>query len=148
MALAFWEARHPIQQLRREMDRVLTGFLGNVPDGSGPWSAGRGQPAVNVWECNDALHVEVEVPGIKSDQLDLSVVGGQLSIRVERPELEEEGTAYHRRERPVGTFTRVFRLPVEVDGSRVEAELKNGVLTVRLPKAEAARPRKINVTAK
>jgi len=145
MAL-YWEIQNPVHHLRREMDRLLSGFLGNLPNG-GPAGALRGQPAVNMRESNDAVHVELEVPGLTSNQLDLSVVGGQLSVRLERPDEAREGTTQHRRERPVGSFARVLQLPAEVDAGRVEAELKDGVLTITLPKAEAAKPRKIQVNA-
>ena len=106
----------------------------------------RGQPAVNVWEKDDALVVEMEVPGVKSDEVDVSVAGGDLSIRINRPENGPEEVKFHRRERPTGSFSRVLRLPLEVDANRVEAELHDGVLKIVLPKAESAKPRKINVT--
>ena len=92
----------------------------------------RSQPAANVWEQDDALLVEMEVPGIKSDQVDISVAGGELSVKINRPEIVQEGVTYHRRERPVGSLTRVLRLPVEVDANRVEAELRDGVLLITL----------------
>jgi HSP20 family protein len=127
------------------MDRLLGGFMGNV--GDLPWPVtGRGRPAVNAWETDDALKVELELPGVQSDQIELSVVGDELSIKVDRPDAEPQGATYHRRERGVGTFARVVRLPLEVDPDRVEAELRYGVLTITLPKAESARPRKIEVT--
>jgi HSP20 family protein len=128
------------------MDRLLGGFLSAAGDISRPLT-GRGRPAVNLWETEDAIHVELELPGLKSDQVEISVVGNELSVKVERPDVEEEGTTYHRHERPVGSFTRVLRLPAEVDAERVEAELTRGVLTITLPKAEAARPRKIRVAS-
>ena len=64
---------------------------------------------------------------------------------MQRPDLEEEGVTYHRRERPTGTFTRVVQLPAEVDADRVQAELSDGVLRVTLPKVPAAKPRRIEV---
>jgi HSP20 family protein len=137
-----------MQQLRREMDRLFSGFaenLGHMAEGA--WSlASRGQPAVTMWESGDAVTVELEVPGVKSDQVGISVTGNELSINVERPDIEETGVMYHRRERPVGSFHRVLRLPVELDANKVEAELRQGVLTIKLPKADAARPRKIQVS--
>lgn len=150
MVFRYVSPRSPMYQLRREMDRVLSGFadnLGHVAEGA--WSlASRGQPAVNVWETSEAVSLELEVPGVKSEDLEISVTGNELSIKVERREPEEEGVSYHRRERPVGTFSRVLRLPVEVDSDRVEAELRHGVLTIKLPKAEAARARKIDVASR
>jgi len=145
MVFRYMGTRYPAQQFRREMDRLLSGFFGDTADGGWPF-AGRGQPPVNVWETGEAVYVELEVPGVKSDQVEIAVVGNELSIKVERPEVEQEGVTYHRRERGTGSFNRVLRLPNEVDADRVEAELRHGVLTVTLPKSEAARPRKIQVT--
>jgi HSP20 family protein len=147
MVLRSMNPQYPMQQLRREMDRLWSSVVGDAVEP--PWTGlVRGQPAVNVWETGEAVFAELEVPGLKNDQVDLSVVGDQLSIKVERPDAEQEGVTYHRRERPVGAFTRVLRLPAPVSPAAVEAELKNGVLTVKLPKAEAARPRKIEVQSK
>jgi len=137
---------HPFSQLHREMDRLLSGF---------PWDASgslwpvalRGQPAVNFWESGDAFLLEMEVPGVNSDQIDLSVAEGELTIRLERPEVQHENVTFHRRERPAGPLTRVVRLPGDVDVGKVQADLRQGVLTVRLPKAESAQPRKIKVAA-
>ena len=136
----------PLTALRRQMDRVLSGMRSDGLDWVWP-GARHDQPAVNLWETADAVHVELEVPGVKSDQLDLSVVGSQLSIKIERPEVQEEGATYHRRERPVGSFLRVVELPCDVEAGKVEAALEHGVLSITLPKAEAARPRKIQVKA-
>jgi HSP20 family protein len=147
MVLRAMNPQYPIQQLRREMDRLWSSFAGDGVEP--PWTGlVRGQPAVNVWETSEAVFAELEVPGLKNDQLDVSVVGDQLGIKVERPDAAAEGVTYHRRERPVGSFTRVLRLPAPVASDAVQAELKNGVLTIKLPKAEAARPRKIQVQSK
>ena len=135
---------HPIHHLRDDVDRLLTGVFGPWTEAGLP-NLGRSRPAVNIWEQDDALLVELEVPGLRSDQLEISVVGDELSVKIDRPDLEQEGVTYHRRERSVGSFTRVLRLPVEVDADRVEAELRDGVLTITLPKAESAKPRKIQV---
>ena len=72
MLIGHRDGRHPLHQLRDEMDRLLTGFLGSAGDGL---SMFRHQPAANVWERPDALLVEIEAPGVKSDQLEISVVG-------------------------------------------------------------------------
>lgn len=134
---------NPLNQLRTEMDKLFSGFLPEAHEAF--WPGARNQPAVNLWETPEAVHVELEVPGTKGDELDLSVVGNQLTVRIERPDLQQDGVTYHRRERPVGTFTRVLELPTDVNADQVAAELHNGVLTVTLPKAEAAKPRKISV---
>lgn len=145
MVFGYHSTRHPLHQLRNEMDRLLTGFFGPAADGF-LTAAFRNQPAVNVWEQDDALKVEMELPGVKKEQIDIAVAGGELSIKIDRPESTEEEVVFHRRERPTGPLTRVLRLPIEVNADRVEAALRDGVLTVTLPKAESAKPRKINVT--
>jgi len=134
--------RHPIYQLRDEMDRLLSGVFQSPPLAT--WGRHDG-PAVNLWEEDDALKVEMEVPGVKSDHLDVSVVDNELAIHVELPEQKEEGVTYHRRERPVGSFGRRIPLPFEVDADHVSAELSQGVLRVTLPKSPTAKPHKINV---
>lgn len=146
MVFRYRNRLHPVHHLRDDIDRLLTGAFGRWAEGGWP-SIRRGQPAVNMWEKDDALQVELEVPGLKSDQVEISVVGDELSVQIDRPDLKQQGATYHRRERPVGSFTRVLRLPLEVDAERVEAELSDGVLTITLPKAESAKPRKIRVTA-
>jgi HSP20 family protein len=146
MVFGYRNPRYPLHQLRDEVDRLLTGFLGPTVDGLRP-PMFRSQPAANVWERDDALLIEMELPGVKSDQVDISVAGGELSVKIDRPEVVQEGVTYHRRERPTGSLNRVLRLPVEVDANRVEAELHDGVLLITLPKAEKAKPRKINVAS-
>jgi len=143
MDFGYQSVRNPLNQLRDEMDRLLNGFFRPAGDG---WSTMfHNQPPVNVWERDDALLVELEAPGVKSDQVDVSVIGNELSIKISRPEDAPEGVTYHRRERPSGSFGRTVRLPVEVNADRVEAQLRDGVLTITLPKAESVKPRKINV---
>ena len=146
MVLQYFNTRYPVHQLRDEMDRLLSGVLGPASE---PWwsRVGRDQPAVNLFEDGDTLVAELEVPGLKRDQVDISVGGGELSIQIQRPEFRQDEVTYHRRERPVGTFTRVLRLPADVDADRINAELRDGVLTISLPKAESAKPRKIEVTS-
>ena len=119
--------------LRDEMERLWA-------------SQGREYPPLNAWEDVEAYHVEAEVPGFKIGDVELTVVGSTLTIKGER-KLEDkpgEGT-WHRRERAHGPFTRVLELGTAIDPERVEAAFKNGVLTVKLPKAAAARTRKIEI---
>ena len=138
---------HPLNQLRDQMDRLVGDFFGPQTGTYASRMAGAepGFPALNVWEYGDHLYAEAEVPGLKSDAIDVSVVGGDLTIRGRRGEADREDTSYHRRERGIGEFNRVLRLPVEVDADKVEATLKDGVLLIKLPKAESAKPKKIKV---
>jgi len=128
------------------MDRLFSDLAANLPWPG--WLAETGAsafPALNVWEDEQCLYAEAELPGMQMDDLELLVVGNELTIKGERKAGEEDEAVYHRRERGVGAFSRVVRLPVEIDANKVEARLQDGVLTVKLPKAEAARPRKIEV---
>lgn len=139
---------NPVVQLREEMDRLVGDFFGPV-SAAVPARLGtpvRGYPALNVWEDGETVFVEAEMPGAKSEDIDISVMGNDLTIRGRRGQEQREGVAYHRQERGYGEFNRVLRLPLEVDANKVDASLKDGVLLVKLPKAESARPKKIKVS--
>ena len=99
-----------------------------------------------MWEDGETLYVEAEVPGLKNEDLDISVVGNDLTIRGQTGDRPQEGAAYHRQERGFGAFNRVLRMPFEVDADRIEASLTDGVLLLKLPKAESAKPRRIKVS--
>jgi HSP20 family protein len=139
---------NPFYQLRDEMDRLVGDFFG--PSTSAQALRGtmlmRTFPALNVWEDGDTLYAEAEVPGVKPEDIDVSVVGGDLTLRGQRRSGQYEGMAYHRQERGVGEFNRVLRLPYEVDANKVEATLNDGVLLIKLPKADSAKPKKIKVS--
>ena len=137
---------YPVVRFRNEMDRLMDNFLENAPSEFpfGVWGR-RTFPALNVWEEGDKLLAEAEVPGLKMDDLEVTVQGDELTIKGERQAGEEEDVTYHRRERGLGRFSRVIRLPVEVNADKVQATLREGVLTITLPKAEAVLPRKIEV---
>lgn len=131
-----------LNELRREMDRLFDGF--------GPRINGWGWmqpafPAINVWEDGDSLYAEAEIPGVNPEDIEVYTVGNELTIKGTRKPREGQDVTYHRRERGTGDFTRVVTLPVEIDADKVQASLKDGVLTVTLPKAEEAKARKIAV---
>jgi HSP20 family protein len=131
----------PLQQLHNELNRLADRW----GDGRQPARAAE-YPALNLWEADDALVLEAEMPGVSLDDIEIYVTGhDQLTIKGERkPQAPEKGVQ-HRLERGFGTFSRSVNLPVDVDAAKVEARLENGVLRVRLPKAETAKPRKINI---
>jgi len=138
---------YPFVQLRDEVDRLVGNFFGSVAAAAPQtWATVRAFPAVNVWEDGDQLFAEAELPGVKNEDVDVSVVGNELTIHGRRPEATGETASFHRRERGAGDFSRTLRLPYEVDAAGVEATLRDGVLLVKLPKAASARPRKIQVS--
>ncbi|RMF81869.1 MAG: Hsp20/alpha crystallin family protein [Planctomycetota bacterium] len=131
-------SRWPLGELARELDRLFADF---TPEGLLSYGT---QPALNLWEEGNMLVAEAEVPGMKLEDLDISVAGNQLTIKGERKE-EVKDAVFHRRERTFTSFTRVVTLPTEVDTDKVEATLRNGVLRITMPKSEAVLPRRIEV---
>ena len=97
MVMTFRNPFLPVHQLRDEMDRLLTGLLGQTPEWTLP-GVRPAQPAVNVWEDADKIMLEAELPGLKSQQVDISVAGDELTLKVQRPDVEQEGVQYHRRD--------------------------------------------------
>ena len=130
----------------RGLDRVLDGLFNEFPVGD-TCGAGAGRyPAVNTSEDDTSFTVEAELPGLKREDIDISVLGNELRITGGSEETKEEsGAKVHRRERYAGKFSRVLRFPVDVEGEGVKAEYEAGILTVTLPKAATALPRKIEV---
>ncbi len=102
-------------------------------------------PALNLWDDGENFHAEAELAGFKIEDIDLAVAGSELQIRGKRETRVGEGWAVHRRERPSGGFSRTIAFPAEIDADRVQAALKDGVLSITLPKAPTAKPRKIEV---
>ena len=126
---------------RQEINRLFNLFS----PGADPFFS-RVYPAINLTEGGDNLYVRAELPGVNPESLDISVIEGKLMIRGERKiEEEDQKTNYHRREREAGFFRRTIGLPMKVDSGKVSASMKNGVLTITLPKSEEAIPRKITV---
>lgn len=132
-----------LDELRREMNRLLFDFERGLPEGeTAPASI---WPRATLEDTGAALLLRAEVPGLAQKDLELSIDGTTLSLKGERSDTTPEGYSVHRKERGAYRFARSFTLPAKVDAEKVEASLKNGVLTVTLPKAKEAQPRQINV---
>lgn len=145
MELMPYRNERGVGTFQRQMNRLFDDFFG---DGSWPgvWNRPEWAPAIDVSENEEEFVVHAEVPGIGRDDLDISVTGNTLTLRGEKREErdEKEGNA-HRVERSYGTFTRTIGLPSSVDPNRVEANMKDGVLRIRIAKKEEAKPRQIEV---
>ncbi len=103
-------------------------------------------PAINLWVSEEEAFVTTEIPGIAAEAIDISLAGSTLTLRGSRlPEELKEGETYHRKERWSGQFSKVIELPFTVEGDKIEAKFINGVLSIKLPRAEAEKPRKITV---
>ena len=141
-----WQVRSPfgeLERMRQQMDRLLEEARAPYqPPQAGVF------PLTNLSEDKENYYIRAELPGVKGDELDIQVTGNNLAISGERKiAAEEEGAKYHRREREAGTFSRMIGLPGEVDTDKVDANLKNGILTVVVPKAEIAKPKQISVSS-
>ena len=131
-----------LDRMRWEMDKLFEGLTRGFyrEPGAGVF------PLINMTESKDNFIVRAETPGIKADDLDISVTHDSISISGERKiPAEKEEAKYHRRERDAGKFSRIVSLPSQVDTDKVEATCEDGVLTVILPKAEASKPKQIAV---
>jgi HSP20 family protein len=139
----FGDVRSEMNRLHDEMNRLF-GRYANGPRGLSPG----GYPPLNMWEDDDHLYVEAELPGFCLDELEMYVTGeNQLSIKGTRKPPEQGKGTWHRQERGYGSFSRLMELPGPVDSEQVSAEFKNGVLTITLPKKSEAKPRRIEVKA-
>lgn len=129
----------PYAELRR-LQRDMNGMFA----GLGP--AAEEFPPVNLWLGEDSVVVTAEIPGIRSDNLDVTVQDDTLRLAGRRePEAEGEDVAWHRRERGYGTFARAVQLPFRVDPDDVQARFLNGVLEIELRRPAEDRPRKIEI---
>ncbi len=140
-----WGFRKPFNELER-LQKQMNELYGAFTGGALPMPSAGVFPLTNVTEDSNNYYVRAELPGIKSDELDIQVTSDGISIAGERKIAEEgNGVKYHRREREAGKFSRSINLPGDIDTNGVEASLENGILTVTIPKAEIAKPRQIAV---
>ena len=130
-----WPTFGRLSNLQDEIDRLFESPTGN-------WL-----PALDVQEDKDNFTVRTELPGLKREDIEVSLHDGTLSISGERKaEVKQEGVEVHRQERYYGKFQRALTLPTPVAADKITAQYKDGVLTVTLPKVEEAKPKKIDVS--
>jgi HSP20 family protein len=131
-----------LSDLHRRMDELLEG----VWSGAGIGNGGAWSPLVDIEETDDAWVVEAELPGVRREDVDVEVRGSELAISGEIKERERKGIL-RRRTRRTGRFDYRVTLPGEADAENIEAKLHDGVLTVRIPKPDRAKPRRVEVKA-
>jgi HSP20 family protein len=130
------------------IDRLFNEFMGRTmrqmdeeTSASGAWS-----PAVNILENEDGIVISADLPGLKAEDVDVTVDNGVLTIRGERSfEEASEGSTYHRVERWYGSFERSFSIPNSVDPAKIEAKFASGEMTISLPKRDESKPRSVKV---
>jgi HSP20 family protein len=146
--LVRWEPFRDLISLREAMDRLFEeSFVRPKTEWLAP--VGAGTLAVDMYETNDAIVVKSAIPGIKPEDLDISITSDTLTIKGET-KVEEELKEEHfiRQERRYGSFCRSLTIPMPVVAGKAEAEFENGILTLTLPKAEDVKPKAIKVKAK
>jgi HSP20 family protein len=142
--LSSWPSLDRWSNLRDELNSLFElPFLSNInrQDLFGGWS-----PALDLYQDNDNLVAVVELPGMRKEDIEISLHDGTLSIAGERKSASSNGEKAERSERYVGSFRRSMSLPARVDANKVNATYHDGILTVTLPKAEEAKPKRINVS--
>lgn len=147
--MASWDLFREMDDLRREIDQAFRGFgMGRILSPVFLPGLGTGDfPRLNLSEDENNFYVEALVPGLDPKDLDLNVMQGALTLSGERKENGNDNRTWHRRERGAGRFLRTIEIPMAVNAEKVDAEYRNGILTVTLPKAEEAKPKKIAVKA-
>ena len=143
-----WDPVRDMVSLREAMDRLFEDSFVR-PRGRLATMDGMDTLALDVFESDDDVTVRASIPGVKPENIDISVTGETLTVKGETSEEKEEKTGnYHLRERRYGAFQRSITLPTMVNADKAQAEFKHGVLTLTLPKVEAVKPKSIKIKAK
>jgi HSP20 family protein len=148
MQSAQWSPLRDILSVRDEMNRLFNEFFGRSSGPEGFWPSNVGSPPVDIYDAGDAFVLRAELPGCSKDDLSIELKEQTLTLRGERKSAAAIGEEqYQRRECACGPFQRDFFLPTMIDQDRVTASFKDGILELRLPKSEAAKPKQIRITA-
>jgi HSP20 family protein len=148
MALARWTPRGNLQSFQDEMNRLFNQFFQGGTGEEAGWGVRTWAPPVDIYETDDALILTAELPGVSKDDVSIEIHQNTLILRGQRQhEAEVKEDKYHRVERAYGAVQRSFMLPTLVDQEHVQATYKDGVLELRLPKSEAAKPKRIAITS-
>ena len=141
-----WQPFRGMESLQDEMNKLFDFSLGRYPLRSMGLMEGAWSPSVDVFESKDNVMVKADIPGMKKEDIDISVHGDMLTIKGEKKEeTESKDKGSVKTERFYGSFNRALTLPSEVDEAKVKASYKDGVLEIILPKKEEAKPKQIKV---
>jgi len=145
--LTRWDPFAEMADIRKELDQVFGEFFGRTPSSMAATEA-MWSPLVDIHETKDHLLLQVELPGVKQEDIHVSIEGDTLTLTGERKrDIEVKENQYHRIERSYGRFERKVMLPSVVDPNRVTATYREGVLEIQLPMKEEAKPKAIKVQA-
>ena len=146
MTLVRWSPMGDLVSIQDEMNRLFNAFFARTPDRSKSGMLSWG-PLVDISETEDAIEVMAEVPGMKKEDIKISIQDNVLTLKGEKKQEEKEtrGKNFHRVERSYGFFERSFSLPVSLKTDKIKASYKEGILTITLPKSEEAKPKGISI---
>ena len=142
-----WEPMREMMTLREAMDRLFDdAFTRPVgTNGNSNWGA----PAIDLYQTNDNVIVKAALPGLKAEDVQISITGDVLTLKGEfKQNNEVKEATYHIKEQRYGSFERSVMLPTDVETDKAKADFENGILSITLPKAEQVKPRTITVKAK
>src|SRR5436309_1716371 len=148
MALIRWEPAREMQTIQQEMNRLFGAFF-DAPEGRGgdAQTQRRWVPAMDLVEQDDHFVLHADLPGVREEDVNVELEDNVLTISGERrSEHEDRKEGYYRVERAAGRFSRSLTLPEGVDPDSIQAEFQNGVLTVRIPKPEERKPRRVAIS--
>ncbi|MDE2118957.1 MAG: Hsp20/alpha crystallin family protein [Betaproteobacteria bacterium] len=147
MNLVKWDPFRELEDVSKRLNRIFGQPPARTESGSEMLAMADWAPSVDISETDAAYLVKAEIPGVKKEDVKVTIQDGMLTIQGERKqEKEEKGKKFHRIERCYGSFMRSFRVPDDADEGKVKAEFKDGMLNVTLTKSEKAKPKSINVS--
>jgi len=146
MALVSWTPMQNFAAFQGQLNQLFDQFFRGGNGEEVNWGVSAWIPPVDLYETDDAFVLKAELPGLTTDEIQIEVHDRTLTLRGERkPEAGMTDAHYQQRERVYGSFQRVFALPTTVDAEKIQASFTNGVLVLRLPKHEIAKPKRIAV---
>ena len=146
MSLMRWRPTNDLTSMREEMNRLFDSFFSGFPERRKGLLEGEWAPSVDVAETDEEIVVTAELPGVKQEEVDISIADGVLTLKGEKKEEKEvKEKNYHRIERSYGSFQRSISLTTGVEASKAKATYKNGILCVTIPKVEEAKPKQIKI---
>ncbi len=146
MALIRWDPFREMSALQERMNRLMSDYRTRAPLGEEEMAQGSWIPPVDIYETKDSIVLNIELPGVTKEDMNLEVKDNTLTIRGEKKlEKDVKEDSFHRMERTYGSFMRAFTLPSTVQQDKVKAKFKDGILEIQIPKAEEAKPKQIKV---
>ena len=146
MSLMRWRPTHDLTGMREEMNRLFDNFFSGLPERRKGLLESEWAPSIDVAETDEEIVVTAELPGVKQEEVDITIADDVLILKGEKKEEKEvKEKNYHRIERSYGSFQRSISLPTGTEASKAKATYKDGILSVTIPKAEEAKPKQIKI---